>query len=240
MSRRAPTHPKKTKWRGANLKFDSIKHHRPSFWPHLSKTDRKLNSQRRSERRFSVQPDNQIVSCPMAIFYGRQNILYQLLLYSSFAIIIYYRLLTEHTSGIRKSSESSGNYDLPYLSRNKVVDLLDISLPKNSSKIWIKEHFSQLGKSLARPFVEQPRQVCSLRPMIENKNIEKDGLKLVSPEGFFYVKMPKAASSTLAGMNTRIAIKQGQRLHHKNATLAPHNTTSCTHYEDHVIGAGMW
>jgi hypothetical protein len=172
------------------------------------------------------------------IIFGRHNVLYQLLLYSSFGSIVYYRLLTEYTSGIR-TSEPWGEYDLPDLSRSKIlVDLPDNSLPNKSSKTWTKDHFSQLGKSLARPFVVQSRQVCSRRPMIKNKNIEKDGLKFVSPEGFFYVKMPKAASSTLAGVNKRIAIKQGQRLYN-NATIAQNSTTTCTHNEAHVLGPGM-
>ena len=51
--------------------------------------------------------------------------------------------------------------------------------------------------------------------MIPNKNNEKDGPKFVSPHTWFFcVKMPKTASSTLAGVNMQIAIKkQGQRLY---------------------------
>lgn len=127
-------------------------------------------------------------------------------------------------------------------SDNKILDKSVYPIDESDSPLT-KEWFDQFGKTLARPFDEQLPEVCSLRPKRKTKHIKRDlggkkGRQLfVAPQGLMYVKMPKAASSTLAGINTRIAIKLGQRLYNNDTTK---ETTACTHFEGHVIDPGIW
>lgn len=100
--------------------------------------------------------------------------------------------------------------------------------PTATSSIW--NNLKIVAHALAGPFPQQP-QICSRQPIIrrsKNNNslhVYEDPLK-----GFFYVKVPKTASSTLAGINVRIAIRQGMRFYKHRK----HNNV-CSHRENHVI-----
>jgi hypothetical protein len=89
------------------------------------------------------------------------------------------------------------------------------------------------------------------RPVVNNFNSQS--VFTLPIEGVFYNKMPKAASSTLAGINRRIAVHWGHRLHGTGSSssnkslsyvLDPKDmdarANSCTHKEFHVIGAGRF
>ena len=103
-----------------------------------------------------------------------------------------------------------------------VSNKLDSSIIRLHSKT-----FHDTVTNIARPFLEPP-QSCSRQLALRAKNntqhIYKSPLK-----GFIYIKVPKAASSTLAGINTRIAIRQGRRTYKSRQ----HNL--CTHKENHII-----
>lgn len=74
------------------------------------------------------------------------------------------------------------------------------------------------------------------------------------PEGLIYMKVPKTSSSTLTGINVRIAKRWGARLagalnNKNNSSISSSKTmtnksqsmgTSCTHYSHHVVGAGYY
>jgi hypothetical protein len=182
------------------------------------------------------------MTCPS--LHSRQHLLF----YVGVAVSLYGRLLYQYTGEII-GNQPQQNFDVPNLkprsidnpkhrvgsvgTKNKNNDPpLDSSNPL-LAKPWINE----FGRSLARPFVEQPSQVCSLRQKIRNQK-ENDPHLFQAPEGLMYVKMPKAASSTLNGINARIAIKLGRRLYANNTTVF--NTTTCTHFEGHVIPSGRW
>lgn len=107
----------------------------------------------------------------------------------------------------------------------------------SSNPLLAKPLINELGRSLARSFVEEPPQVCSLRHKIKTQK-ENDPHLYEAPEGLMYVKLPQTASSTLSGINARIAIKLGQRLYANNSTV--YKKTTCTHFEDHVVPSGRW
>jgi hypothetical protein len=123
--------------------------------------------------------------------------------------------------------------------RNKRGWLTELkTLYLNSSSLLPSGHFEKLAPSLARAYTDQPPEICSLQPAIRqrqksdqvHKHIYKEPL-----EGLMYVKVPKIASSTLAGVNERIAMRQAKRLYGNN-----NSTTLCTRFQDHMIGAAHY
>jgi hypothetical protein len=109
-----------------------------------------------------------------------------------------------------------------------------------SSLLQSSGHFETLAPSLARAYTDQPPEICSLQPAIRQQRQKSDQVHnhiYKEPlEGLMYVKVPKTASSTLAGVNARIAMRQAKRLYGNNST----STTTCTHFEDHMIGAAHY
>jgi hypothetical protein len=104
----------------------------------------------------------------------------------------------------------------------------------NSSVFLQKRHFDRVGSGLSRPYVDQPPQIFSMEPTKKHKD-SQESIYQEPLEGLFYVKLPKAASSTLAGINARISIRQGQRIFDgMNNSTTNNNHTTCTHLEHHL------
>jgi hypothetical protein len=106
------------------------------------------------------------------------------------------------------------------------------------------DHFRKVGSSFARTFPVKnlSNGICiSERNKRNNgKNANKrNGKKNAShpfmytndPRGVFYVKVPKSASTTLAGINHRIARRYGERV------LGGHE---CVHNENHLESVGQF
>jgi len=129
----------------------------------------------------------------------------------------------------------------------------------NATRLLQTGYFREAAKAIARAYPDKTPRVCSLaRP----EKISFKALQVYKTplEGVFYNKVPKAASSTLAGINRRIAVHWGHRLYGTNGsmTITPHDPSSssssfvltpraewvkevsCTHREVHVVGAGRF
>ena len=120
-----------------------------------------------------------------------------------------------------------------------------------------QEHWLDMANLLARPFGRNEneneyekeqivdhhyhhrptaKEICSWAPLLEAS--ESNPFVYQSPpEGFLYVQLPKAASSSFAAINARIAIRQGQRQGHfpnRNGTTTTTTRMACTHEERHT------
>jgi hypothetical protein len=94
-------------------------------------------------------------------------------------------------------------------------------------------HFRQVGSSFARPFpVKNLSDLCvsERNERRKGKNASHPFIYANDPRGAFYVKVPKAASSTLAGINYRIARRHGER------ALG----YDCVHNEKHLDSVGRY
>jgi Galactose-3-O-sulfotransferase len=124
----------------------------------------------------------------------------------------------------------------------------------NATRLLQTGYFQEAAEAFARAYPDKTTLVCSLaRPeRLSSKALQVYKTPL---EGVFYNKVPKAASSTLAGINRRIAVHWGNRLYgnvsstHQDSNssfvvLTPRDErakeVSCTHREFHVIGAGRF
>jgi len=125
----------------------------------------------------------------------------------------------------------------------------------STRSLWETGHWDHVAASLARAYPDRtPSHSCTLR-RLERSAPDQPYLFQDPVQGIFYNKVPKAASSTLAGINQRIAIHVGRRLYGssgRNATTttgtrvtvaaaaAAAANTVCTHREHHLVGAGRF
>jgi hypothetical protein len=135
-----------------------------------------------------------------------------------------------------------------------------LDLISSSLHVYPSGHFQATGRSFARAYEHQPSsKFCRFQtPVRIGKRRQKD--KDQDPnvpsfvywplEGLFYNKVPKAASSTLAGINHRIALRHAERVRKDNnnnsnsnnnvpgvVNIPATNSSSCTHAESHILGA---
>lgn len=123
-------------------------------------------------------------------------------------------------------------------------------------------HFDQIVTAWAKPFQEKSVEICSLERRKKISRIQRQEFlkKNQRPpiytepiQGMYYVKVPKSGSSTLAGINQRIALRWGWRLHgsatnettgRRLVVLSPTDKnlskTTCTHAEGHIYDAGRY
>lgn len=125
----------------------------------------------------------------------------------------------------------------------------------NATRLLQTGYFREAAEAIARAYPDKTPSVCSLaRP----EKVSYKALQVYKTpiEGVFYNKVPKAASSTLAGINRRIAVHWGNRLHGNESMTLPRpdpssllvltpreewaKEVSCTHQEFHVVGAGRF
>lgn len=106
-------------------------------------------------------------------------------------------------------------------------------------------YFDQLGLSIAKVYPAKSSQVRSLNiPQRFSKTNNRLPQIYKEPvEGLYYNKVPKTASSTLAGINQRISFRWGHRLYAPPGddpdTYVRQNTT-CSHKQAHILGAGKY
>ena len=125
----------------------------------------------------------------------------------------------------------------------------------NATRLLQTGYFREAAEAIARAYPDKTPRICSLaRP----EKVSYKALQVYKTpiEGVFYNKVPKAASSTLAGINRRIAVHWGNRLHGNKSMTLPRpdpsslfvltpreewaKEVSCTHREFHVVGAGRF
>jgi hypothetical protein len=110
---------------------------------------------------------------------------------------------------------------------------------KGSTSSFSMDHFERVGSSFAREYnySKSISDVCVYTHNGRNRgqNVSHAYIYNSYPRGLFYVKVPKAASSTLAGINFRIALRHGQ-IHDNEEEEA----TPCTHHENHIDGVGRY
>lgn len=125
----------------------------------------------------------------------------------------------------------------------------------NATRLLQTGYFREAAEAIARAYPDKTPSVCSLaRP----EKVSYKALQVYKTpiEGVFYNKVPKAASSTLAGINRRIAVHWGNRLYGNKSKTLPRpdpsslfvltpreewaKEVSCTHREFHVVGAGRF
>lgn len=122
----------------------------------------------------------------------------------------------------------------------------------NATNLLQSGHFSRLAASIARAYPGKSPDVCSIYPLIV-KSFNSQQVYKVPIQGLFYNKVPKAASSTLAGVNRRVALHWGYRLHSRGGSNRSNISLgslylqnqeavarACTHKESHVVGAGRF
>jgi hypothetical protein len=126
---------------------------------------------------------------------------------------------------------------------------IEIPYSLNATRLLQSGHFDRVARSIARGYdtMDKSSEVCSLNFPVrfsKNKNqvpqIYKDPI-----EGLYYNKVPKTASSTLAGINQRIAFRWGHRLHSPadddaSDIIFTKRNTSCSHKQAHILGAGKY
>ncbi len=143
----------------------------------------------------------------------------------------------------------------------------------NATRLIQSGHFDNIVQSWARPFSDKSSNVCSLERLKRmtrsrrKKKLSKSQQEEMYEEaiqGIFYVKVPKSGSTTLAGINQRIALRWGRRLYAESTNqtndtvtlavavaaaadgvvLAPSDnktsTTACTHAEGHIVEPGRF
>jgi hypothetical protein len=107
----------------------------------------------------------------------------------------------------------------------------------NASDLQASGHFRQLGDWIARAYTDQPPEVCSTKRTIKLPKASE--YVFLKPEGLLYNKVPKSASSTLAGINNRIARRQFWRLYGNSSSVAA-DTKACARMDGHIMGAGRF
>mmetsp|Transcript_4585 Transcript_4585/g.13229 ORF Transcript_4585/g.13229 Transcript_4585/m.13229 type:complete len:456 (-) Transcript_4585:48-1415(-) len=111
-----------------------------------------------------------------------------------------------------------------------------------ASQLLQSGHFDHAAESIARSYENISHAACSLRRPERNPNAgdyrSDEQVFQDEIEGLYYTKVPKTASSTLAGINRRISFHLGKRLHGSNSTAYDDLNTSCSHKEMHITGAG--
>lgn len=141
---------------------------------------------------------------------------------------------------VDEQKESTTKKLLPEEPRN-----IETTLYLNATKLLQSGHFDRVARSIARGYLVKSTQVCSLNfpvrfSKLNNRvpQIYKDPI-----EGLYYNKVPKTASSTLAGINQRIAFRWGHRIYAPKddaTTIFTKRNTSCSHKEAHILGAGKY
>jgi hypothetical protein len=84
------------------------------------------------------------------------------------------------------------------------------------------QHMQQIGAGFARPFSSRDYNLWCIKEKYVLSNNDTD-YEFIEPKGLFYVKIPKTASSTIAGVVDRIA----------------HNNGGCNFYDKH-LRKGAW
>lgn len=114
----------------------------------------------------------------------------------------------------------------------------------NATGLLQSGYFNRLGASIARPYAPKTSQVCSLKPPVRVSKTNNRLARIYKEpiEGLYYNKVPKTASSTLAGINQRIAVHWGHRLYApaNRTRIYPQRNTTCSHKQAHIIGAGKY
>jgi hypothetical protein len=106
---------------------------------------------------------------------------------------------------------------------DKEVSSAVLSTTASDSILQAPHRIQQVGAGFARPcFRRDKKSWCTIEPYVLSNGTDYE---FVEPEGLYYVKVPKTASSTVAGVIDRIA----------------HNNGDCNFYDKHLNqGAGHY